>query len=854
MKVTLGIAASLVAVGALTPLTRADLSDGTHPNPATVAQPAEPETAPPKAQPVDYPDDGAAPKAQPVNPASGSSLAPPDAGATPVGSPDSGAAAAGSGPQLTVVSAAGARFDAANAAYNAGLYADAVRDFTDFVRTFPGDRRVEEAVFHLAESYHELGRTRDALAAYTYQVGRFPEGPFRVNAELQRGAILFDQGRQADAIPALQYAFDHAEGGVLKDDAEFLLGRAFLATQKEPAGRALLQGLVDAQPPGKLAGTAAQALAELDDAQGKPADALALWQRALALLPAGAAQATAAARGGWSALAAQQPDKAQTLFTQALKLGASGQVLNVANTGLLRALFAEKKYSFWIEADQAAKDDVLPSARAEILFDRGHANFALKDWSASVTAFDMFLREFPASPAAPGAAYERMLAAIQADPTQTLSETESFLKAYPQSPENGRVLLLQAQEFSREKNFILAAPIWEKLAAAPAGPDWPRREILLERARAYDELHQWPQAASAYRDFIGENGRVPATTMLTAEERLAVVLQNDGQMIAAAEAWQAVQAQAGAGSPEQQLALESLGLIYAHGGPTQEALAAQTFRELLDRFPQTKLRALAAYSVGDDLFRQRDYAGAEPYLLEARGADPATWNQAATQRLALGAYGRQDWAKALQYTGEYDAVPGAESAGPLPAPLFYGLAQDAQKRGDLATAEDFYRRVTIAADAGELVAGAWWQLGQVQAARKEWAPAVTSYNQYEQLKPEARNATSVLLVLGRAQLGAGQLDAAKATANQALLQEPEGPQSASARMLLAEVTYATQNYAEAARMFATLALLFDQTGIAPQAMARAADSFEKAGDAKSAAAWRAKLLAKYPQFQPTPFL
>ena len=103
-----------------------------------------------------------------------------------------------------MVSAAAARFDEANAAYNAGLYADAVRDFTDFVRTFPGDRRVEEAVFHLAESYRELGRTRDALAAYTYQVGRFPEGPFRVNAELQRGAILFDQGKPADAVPPLQ--------------------------------------------------------------------------------------------------------------------------------------------------------------------------------------------------------------------------------------------------------------------------------------------------------------------------------------------------------------------------------------------------------------------------------------------------------------------------------------------------------------------------------------------------------------------------------------------------------------------------------------------------------------------------
>jgi TolA-binding protein len=73
-------------------------------------------------------------------------------------------------------------------------------------------------------------------------------------------------------------------------------------------------------------------------------------------------------------------------------------------------------------------------------------------------------------------------------------------------------------------------------------------------------------------------------------------------------------------------------------------------------------------------------------------------------------------------------------------------------------------------------------------------------------------------------------------------------------MLLGEVAYATQNYPEAARMFATLALLFDDPKITPQALSRAADAFDKAGDAASAAGQRQKLRDKYPQFQPAPFL
>jgi TolA-binding protein len=839
---------------------RADLNDtpdAGDTNVAPVAQPVGPDTGPqttpPKAQPVDSPDASTPPKAQPVAPAP-ETTAPPLAPPAAPDNADTGTATPGDQqPGLTVVSLASAKFAYATQAYSAGHYADAVRGFADFIHGFPDDRRAEEAAFHLAESYRELGRAKDALAAYTYQVGRFPQGPFRANAELQRGAILFDQGQFADAIAPLQYVLDHGEG-VLKEDAQYLLGRAFLATQKEAAGRALLQGLIDAQPPSKLAGNSAQALAELDDTQGKSADALALWQKAAALLPNWSAQATAATRGGWSAIGAKQPDAAQKLFEQARQLGANGAVLEVANTGLLRVLFAQKNYAYWIKLDQGSNGQVLASAKSEIEYDRGHALFALKLWPDAVTAFDAFLKDFPSAPAAPGAAYERMLAAIQADPTQTLAQTDAFLKAWPQSPYRARVELLEAQEYSRARNFAAAAPLWEKLAAEPAAPDWPRREILLERARAYDELQQWPQAATAYRALIDEGGKLPAATLLGADVRLAVALQNDHQTLAAAEAWKAVQAQAPAGSADQEVALESLGLIYAHGGPEQAALMAQTFRDLLEKFPQTKLKALASFSVGNYLFTQRDYAGAEPFLVQARAADAATWNQAATQRLALGAYGRQDWGKARQYTQEYDALPGAESAGPLPPSLFYALAQDAQKRNDLPTAEDYYRRVTISPDAGDLAAGAWWQLGQVQAARKEWDAAVTSYGQYEQLKPEAKNATSVLLALGRAQLGAQQLDAAKATANQALLQSPEGPNSAAARMLLAEVSYASRSYAEAARMFATLALLFDQADTEPQAMARAADAFDKAGDAKSAADWRAKLQAKYPQFQESSYL
>ncbi len=768
------------------------------------------------------------------------------------------------GAGMIVTTPAAARFDSAMAFFTAGQYVDAVTAFSDFVANFPQDRHREEALYRLAESYRNLKRTDDALAAYTFQVQNYPDGLLRVNGELQRGAILFDQGKFAEAIAPLQFVADKGDGE-LQSAAKYFLGRSLLATQKEADGRALLQGLADQQPPAKLSGDAAQTLAELDDTQGNSAGALALWQKALALADDPAVKATAAARGGWSALAAKQPDVAEKLFQTARQLGGN-EVRKVATTGLLRILFQQKRYKEWVALYMVEKENLLDSAKSEFLYDLGHAQFVLKHWAESVAAFDQYLAAFGTQESAVTAAYERFLAGVQIDRTKTVSYAEDYLKTFPKSPYRARVRLLEAQELSREAKFADALPLWKNLADEPASDAWPHQDILLELARAYDELGDNPRAATAYQNYLDELTNHPggdknaqAQKVLRAQARLAVCLQNSGQLLAATDAWTAVQSLAPDGSHEQETALESLGLIYAKGGPSQEAAMAATFRKLLDRFPQSPLRAMAAFSVGDSLFKNRDYAGAEKFLLNARDWDAKTWLQPAAQRLALGAYGMKDYDKTVAYLKDYYTIaapldPQARAAAELPAALFYWLAETARKTGKWNEAELYYSRVTAHPDLGELRAGAWWQLGEVQSQCKKWASAVSSYENYCQLKPDVKDATSVLLALGRAELGAKNFDAAKKLGEQALLQEPEGPRSAAARMLLGETAFATQDYPGATRMFGTLAVLFDDPKITPQAMARAADAYERTGDAKSAAEWRQKLKDKYPQFQETPYL
>jgi TolA-binding protein len=460
---------------------------------------------------------------------------------------------------IIVTTPAAARFDSAMVAFNAGLYADAVTAFSDFVRDFPSDRHREEALYRLAESYRNLGRTDDAFAAYTYQVQAYPDGPLRINSELRRGAILFDAGKFSDAIPSLQLVADKGDGE-LQQVAKYLLGRSFLATQKEMDGRTLLDGLADQQPPGKYAGGAAQALAELDDSENKYSEALLYWQEVLTLAKDPTTQALAAARGGWSALQAKQPTVAEKLFQTARQFDPNGDSRKVANTGLLRILFQQKRYTEWLTLYAAEKDKLLDSAKSEILYDLGQANFVLKHWSDAVSGFDQYLIAFSSQDSAVTAAYERFLALTQIDRAKTPDEAEAYLTAWPKTPYRARVRLLEAQELSRQNKFTAALPLWENLSTVTEDAPWPHQDILLELARAYDELGNFPKAATAYQAYLDDLDAHPPTTFdergqkalarqrLETQSRLAVCLQKSDQLLAATDAWKAVQSLAPDGS------------------------------------------------------------------------------------------------------------------------------------------------------------------------------------------------------------------------------------------------------------------------------------------------------------------
>ena len=78
--------------------------------------------------------------------------------------------------------------------------------------------------------------------------------------------------------------------------------------------------------------------------------------------------------------------------------------------------------------------------------------------------------------------------------------------------------------------------------------------------------------------------------------------------------------------------------------------------------------------------------------------------------------------------------------------------------------------------------------------------------------------------------------------------QPEGRVNAQARLLAGDVEMERQQYEEAGKAFMSVAVLYDDSEITPQALAKASKAYQKAGKADEAQRASAQLRQKYPDY------
>jgi TolA-binding protein len=105
-----------------------------------------------------------------------------------------------------------------------------------------------------------------------------------------------------------------------------------------------------------------------------------------------------------------------------------------------------------------------------------------------------------------------------------------------------------------------------------------------------------------------------------------------------------------------------------------------------------------------------------------------------------------------------------------------------------------------------------------------------------------------MLALGQAKIGAHKPDDAQKIAEEIMALQPEGRVNAQARLLAGEVEMEREQFETAGKAFMSVALLYDDPEITPQALAKAVKAYERAGKPNEAEQARSQLRQKYPDY------
>lgn len=595
----------------------------------------------------------------------------------------------------------------------------------EFLGRFQPHERAAEIELLAAECLRLLGRDAEAIDAWRAFLERRADHPRAAEAALRLGLALHEAGRMEEAIAALERVEALAE-----HDARFVAALA--------------------------------AMADAHYARGEWTDAISEFERYLA-----------------NPKATASPD---LLLKVALCQERAGRLDDASRTSA--RLIAEHPDSPHAEPARFELGEVLlrldrkPEAAAafEELLRRhpdtplaGHAALRLariaQDLGDLAKAAEHCRRALdgPArADAELAAALRWQLAAIieaSGDQAAAAEAWGAFARQHPEPP--------RATEAQARRGIALArlGRCDEALAALdsagagrePGLDDALAAQAQYERSGCLRRAGRDAEAAQALRAVLGFDSQSVLAAHAALE--LAELEARAGRQEAAAELLAPLVAAADAANPVPEDLLEAASYRLAASWFAAERFddAAREFSRFLERFPESKQAASAAYFAGESRFRGGDAKGAiDPLARAARDAN-AELAEPALLRLAECHAALERWPDAERVNVEYlSRFP----AGQRAVQARFGLAwsREQQKRFDEAI-EDY--RVVVAAARGEISARAQFQIGECLFASGRHGPAAAELLKVDILFQSPPWSAAALYEAGRCFEKLGQLAQAR---------------------------------------------------------------------------------------------
>lgn len=97
--------------------------------------------------------------------------------------------------------------------YLRGSYDAAIREFEEYVNTFPDTELADNAVYWIGESYYRQRKFRQAIEQFNLVLDRYPRSDKLASAALKKGYAHLELGERSQGVAQLQYVVRQFPGG-----------------------------------------------------------------------------------------------------------------------------------------------------------------------------------------------------------------------------------------------------------------------------------------------------------------------------------------------------------------------------------------------------------------------------------------------------------------------------------------------------------------------------------------------------------------------------------------------------------------------------------------------------------------
>jgi TolA-binding protein len=728
----------------------------------------------------------------------------------------------------------------ANGLFSRGLYELALAEYENLLEGSADFPNQDAVLFRRAECYREMGNKRAAEAAYRRVLTEKPESPYRFRAEFRR-AELFVAGRQYEVAESL-FAMLIARNPPAEVMASsiYFLGYAQDRQEKFQEAESSYRKVVVDHKDSPYSAYAALALAQIFlNAEGREAEADALLKDLEENSPTDRVAAEAVFLRADAAYRSEKFSKSAALYRVLMDRFPKDRRARESRLQAAWSLYNDGAHDEALELARRVLAESEPADAADWLYLKANAERKAGDASASIATYDTLLSAYPSNSVSAAAMYEQLLMYYTAENYEQVIGRGSGIQVSADLRED--YLWLLAESFSQLGRDTEALTQFKALTKE--FPDSERAaSALFRQARILQAAQNTADAARHYEETAEKHptSELAAEALYTAgycwmaERRFEEAIKNWSQLRNSHPTFERID------DAQYQKGLAEIKL-------EREEEAVTTFLELVRDAPDCAHAANALYWVAVLAEKSGDLAEAEQRLREALLKKPDVSLEGQIQyRLAAVLQKREKFEEAADLL---QSLLDGPVAGEMPDELLEWLARYRIERQEGPSA---------VAAAGVLssrsVSPAWTQIaeylkgeafllgGDADSAQAAFAASIEA---------EADTQEEVLAASRLAGIAFEKGNLPEAEKYYSLAAElASDPQllniQATSYFGLGRVAEARQDWAEAARRFLSVGILFDDPAVTPEALFYAVRAFEKAGKGRERKKVAEELLERYP--------